>query len=243
MLDEAARALVASGVKALPVIDAEGRVLGMLTETDFLRRLQADTFLELLLQMIEDSCEVSHRCHETPVREAMTAPAVTLRPQADFRADDLGLRPPRGPQHAGRRRRRPPARAAAAARTSSPPSTGRRTREPARYLRKMRGATRGSPPRVSGAEIAWSWLGAFLGIAAAALARPVVPRRADLTLMLGSLGASAVLLYGAPRSPLAQPRNLVGGHLLQRSSAWRCWQLLHPCPGSPRRWRWRRRSP
>ena len=85
MLDEAARALVASGYKALPVTDAAGRVLGMLTETDFLRRLQADTFLELLLQMIEDSCKVSHRCHETPVSVAMTAPAVTLRAQADFR--------------------------------------------------------------------------------------------------------------------------------------------------------------
>jgi CBS-domain-containing membrane protein len=30
----------------------------------------------------------------------------------------------------------------------------------------------------------------------------------------GSFGASAVLLYGAVRSQLAQPRNLVGGHLL-----------------------------
>jgi len=85
MLDEAARALVASGYKALPVTDTDGRVLGMLTETDFLRRLQVDTFLELLLQMIDDSCKVSHRCHETPVSAAMTAPAVSLRPQADFR--------------------------------------------------------------------------------------------------------------------------------------------------------------
>ena len=33
-------------------------------------------------------------------------------------------------------------------------------------------------------------------------------------LLLGSFGASAVLLYGAPESPLAQPRNVLGGHLL-----------------------------
>jgi CBS domain-containing membrane protein len=85
MLDEAARTLVASGFKALPVVDGDGRVLGMLTETDFLCRLQAGTFLELLLRMIDDSCEVSHRCHETPVREAMSAPAVTVRPEAGFR--------------------------------------------------------------------------------------------------------------------------------------------------------------
>jgi len=33
-------------------------------------------------------------------------------------------------------------------------------------------------------------------------------------LLIGSFGASAVMLFGAPDSPLAQPRNLVGGHLL-----------------------------
>lgn len=32
--------------------------------------------------------------------------------------------------------------------------------------------------------------------------------------MIGSFGASAVLIFGAPRSPLAQPRNLIGGHLI-----------------------------
>jgi CBS-domain-containing membrane protein len=32
--------------------------------------------------------------------------------------------------------------------------------------------------------------------------------------MIASFGASAVLLYGAMRSPLAQPRNVVGGHIL-----------------------------
>ena len=32
-------------------------------------------------------------------------------------------------------------------------------------------------------------------------------------LLLGSMGASAVLLYAVPHSPLAQPWNLVGGHL------------------------------
>lgn len=85
MLDEAAREIVQSGCKSLPVVDETGRVVGVLTETDFLIRLKAETFLELLLRMINDSREVSHRCHETPVREAMTAPAVTVRPQAGFR--------------------------------------------------------------------------------------------------------------------------------------------------------------
>jgi len=37
----------------------------------------------------------------------------------------------------------------------------------ANFFRKMAGTTQ-SPPRVSLSEILWSWLGAFLGIAAVA---------------------------------------------------------------------------
>jgi CBS-domain-containing membrane protein len=35
-----------------------------------------------------------------------------------------------------------------------------------------------------------------------------------LTMIIGSFGASSVLIYGAIKSPLAQPRNLIGGHVL-----------------------------
>jgi CBS-domain-containing membrane protein len=83
-LDQAAKALVRSGYKGLPVVDATGRVIGMLTESDFLRRLKVDTFLELLLSMLDEAFELKHRCHETPVSEAMTAPAVTLTRDAGF---------------------------------------------------------------------------------------------------------------------------------------------------------------
>jgi len=48
--------------------------------------------------------------------------------------------------------------------------------------------------------------------------------------MIGSFGASAVLVYGAVRSPLAQPRNLIGGHLLSALVGVSCWQLLHALP-------------
>lgn len=84
-LDEAAKALVRSGYKALPVVDETGHVIGMLTETDFLRRLKVDTFLELLLNMLDEGFEFKHRCHETLVSAAMTAPAVVLSPDARFR--------------------------------------------------------------------------------------------------------------------------------------------------------------
>ncbi|MGB9093596.1 MAG: CBS domain-containing protein [Gallionella sp.] len=83
-LDEAAKALVRSGYKALPVVDADGRVTGMLTENDFLRRLNVDTFLQLLLNMLDEEFELKHRCHETPVSKAMTTPAVAVSENAGF---------------------------------------------------------------------------------------------------------------------------------------------------------------
>ncbi len=82
LLDQAARSLASQGLKGLPVVDPDGRVVGMLTETDYLRRLGADTFLDLLLRLIEDAGTFSHRCHETPVRVAMSAPAMTVREDA-----------------------------------------------------------------------------------------------------------------------------------------------------------------
>ncbi len=83
-LDEAAKALVRSGLKSLPVVDNNGYVIGMLTETDFLLRLHVDTFLELLLSMLDENFEFKHRCHETHVSEAMTSPAITVTRDAKF---------------------------------------------------------------------------------------------------------------------------------------------------------------
>jgi len=98
------------------------------------------------------------------------------------------------------------------------------------YFAKMRGATRGSPPRVGHAEIFWSWVGGFVGISAVSWANLASIQRYDLTLMVGSFGASAVLLYGAVRSPLAQPRNLIGGHVLSAVVGVTCRKLMHHAP-------------
>ncbi len=94
----------------------------------------------------------------------------------------------------------------------------------------MRGTTRGSPPRVSRHEIAWSWIGAFFGIGLVAWVNQFFFESLDHSLMIGSFGASAVLVYGAVRSPLAQPRNLVGGHIVSAAVGVICWKLFHPYP-------------
>lgn len=38
-------------------------------------------------------------------------------------------------------------------------------------------------------------------------------------LLIGSFGASAVLLFGVTESPLSQPRNLIGGHVISAAIA------------------------
>ena len=80
------------------------------------------------------------------------------------------------------------------------------------YIKKMKGTTK-SPPLVDFFEIAWSWIGAFLGIIPVAILNYYMFKGTDLVMIIGSFGASAVLIYGAIRSPLAQPRNLMGGHV------------------------------
>jgi CBS-domain-containing membrane protein len=81
------------------------------------------------------------------------------------------------------------------------------------YLQKMRGNGQ-SPPRINLSEVIWSWIGSFLGIAAVGICHYRLLDQTGMVMIIGSFGASAVLVYGAPRSPLAQPRNLVGGHIV-----------------------------
>lgn len=95
------------------------------------------------------------------------------------------------------------------------------------YLGKMKGITK-SPPRVGLTEIAWSWTGAFAGIGVIAYTNFQIFEKTDLVLIIGSFGASAVLIYGAIKSPLAQPRNLVGGHVLSALVGVAAYQVFSP---------------
>ena len=65
-------------------------------------------------------------------------------------------------------------------------------------------------------NVAWSWIGAFIGIMAIALMHNYLHllSNGDFNLMIGSFGATAVLAYGALESPLARPRNIIGWHIL-----------------------------
>jgi len=74
--------------------------------------------------------------------------------------------------------------------------------------------------------IAWAWIGAFLGVAAVSYINYNILEGTDFVMVIGSFGASAVLIYDVIKSPLAQPRNLIGGHIISAIIGVTCYKLL-----------------
>ncbi|AFM28031.1 HPP family protein [Desulfomonile tiedjei] len=73
-------------------------------------------------------------------------------------------------------------------------------------------------------------LGAFLGIAGLGLVDFTVPSGQDSLLLTSAFGASAVLVFGNRQHFFAQPRSLVGGHVLSALAGVLSFKLL---PGHP----------
>lgn len=93
------------------------------------------------------------------------------------------------------------------------------------YLSKMKGGAT-NPPRVAFSEVLWAFVGSAIAIWVCGYISERYFESRDLTLMVGSLGASAVFVFGAVRSPFAQPRNLVGGHIVSGIVGVACFQLF-----------------
>ncbi|MCW9709449.1 HPP family protein [Avibacterium sp. 21-586] len=66
------------------------------------------------------------------------------------------------------------------------------------------------PPRLPWRSICTAWLGAFLAAAALGISQ----EWKDLLMILGSFGASCLLVFAYPNSPFSQPRNVIGGHFI-----------------------------
>ncbi len=60
----------------------------------------------------------------------------------------------------------------------------------------------------------WTFVGSFLGIGLIGFLNEKSFTDSDNLFLIGSFGASSVLIYGIVNSPLAQPRNLIGGHVI-----------------------------
>lgn len=87
------------------------------------------------------------------------------------------------------------------------------------WLREQRRRGRSYQPRFRRRQLSVTWLGALLSLALLGL----LSAWSGMALLAAPLGASSVLLFGYPASPLAQPRNIVLGNLVGRCSAWWRW--------------------
>ncbi|MBD2004662.1 MULTISPECIES: HPP family protein [Cyanophyceae] len=79
------------------------------------------------------------------------------------------------------------------------------------YCLKIRGSKRAVPlERPDHRHILWSSLGSFIGIAATAY----LSVKTGAPLLMAPFGATSVLIFGVPDSPLAQPRNVIGRNFI-----------------------------
>ena len=78
-----------------------------------------------------------------------------------------------------------------------------------KYLSKFK-ASEVSPKPVPIKFSVTSAIGAYIAIASIAL----LTQRLNTPFMMAPFGATCVLAFGIPDSPLAQPRNIIGGHLI-----------------------------
>ncbi|KQB39306.1 HPP family protein [Flavobacterium aquidurense] len=60
----------------------------------------------------------------------------------------------------------------------------------------------------------WSFIGSFVGIGILSYLESIRFSGSDIVFLIGSFGASSVLVYGIIQSPFSQPRNLIGGHVI-----------------------------
>lgn len=77
------------------------------------------------------------------------------------------------------------------------------------FIAKMRGGM-AIPARAPWRQIGIAWLGGFVAIAVVAYVATI----SHTPLILGSFGATCVLVFGFPDSPFSQPRNIIAGHFL-----------------------------
>ena len=74
------------------------------------------------------------------------------------------------------------------------------------------------------------WMKAGLGAGAAFAVATLFGDVSGASLIMAPMGASAVLIFGVPNSPMSQPAHVIGGHLLAAVVALVADRIL---PGSP----------
>ena len=92
------------------------------------------------------------------------------------------------------------------------------------FFEKLKGDGAPLPTKTSNKAIALAWLGGFLAIATVAALTDAL----SVALVLGSFGASCVLVFGYPDVPFSQPRNVIAGHFISSLVGLACLTFFGP---------------
>lgn len=92
------------------------------------------------------------------------------------------------------------------------------------FIEKLKGDNAPLPPKPSNKAVGLAWLGGFLAIASVALLTDFL----SVALVLGSFGASCVLVFGYPDVPFSQPRNVIAGHFISSLVGLACLHFFGP---------------
>lgn len=94
----------------------------------------------------------------------------------------------------------------------------------AALFNKLRGDGAALPARPKARQVLLAWCGGVLAIACVAALGNAV----SAVMMLGSFGASCVLVFAYPDVPFSQPRNVVVGHVLSSATGLLFLHVLGP---------------
>ena len=94
-----------------------------------------------------------------------------------------------------------------------------------KLFEKMKGDGATRPPRPEPRSIALTCLGVTLAIASLGW----LTSRANTPLLLGSFGATCVMVFGFPDAPFSQPRHVLCGHVLTALIGLIFLHLTGPC--------------
>lgn len=97
------------------------------------------------------------------------------------------------------------------------------------FFKARQNSGHGKQQPVTARRVIAAGIASFIGIGAISILVDLLPKME--LLLIGSFGASAVLLYGAPRAPFSQPRNLIGGHFISAVIGLLCFKLLPDISG------------
>ncbi|MDL2328354.1 HPP family protein [Desulfosarcina sp. OttesenSCG-928-A07] len=97
------------------------------------------------------------------------------------------------------------------------------------YFSKMRGCST-RPPASRPVEVLLGFVGSCVALYVVGVLHALSMNTSGFPLIMAPFGASAVLVFGAFRSPLAQPRNVIGGHVLSAIVGVTVYQLVGDNP-------------